>query len=266
MVSLETGHSEAISAEAIPRHLRATLSCLALLVALNPHQLKMGYESGRMREVKFSSEKTAFFAEPHATRSRIIFYDGIVSCPLYRFTYNSLSTHNSPLIESPLADVAPGSYTSFWLFTDIEHPTFPIEDSPLSLSHGISVVSANRLPLFVFLMSFCSSSSSFSSVCLFFSSLFIAFNLASLVLLMIKVSCEHLARVSPPLSRSFGPPAFYYQPYYPRDSPAAFTRFAMLPRFSFSFSLGRTIFYCVFTTKHNYYTNICLYYVALPRR
>lgn len=136
MVSLETGHSEAISAEAIPRHLRAILSCLALLVALNPHQLKMGYESGRMREVKFSSEKKASFAEPRApcdTQSyNILRRDRELS---FISVYLQLAI-NSPLIESPLADVAPDSYTSYiWLFTNIEHPAFPIGGlTPFSFS------------------------------------------------------------------------------------------------------------------------------------
>lgn len=46
---------------------------------------------------------------------------------------------------------------------------------------------------------------------------------------------ERLTLVSPPLPRSFDPSAFYYQPYYPRDNPAAFTRSAMFPQFSLFF-------------------------------
>lgn len=95
---------------------------------------------------------------PRATRSHIIFYDEIVSCPLYRFTYNSL---HSPLIESLLADIAPGSYISYISYVDIEHPARSwSEDSSLSLSHyqrrlgrSTSALRLLDLPLF-FLIKF----------------------------------------------------------------------------------------------------------------
>lgn len=125
MVSLETEHSESISAEAIPRHLRATLSCLALLVASNSHRMRMRSsirvkvdERGKVR-----SKKRLWLPAPapRPTRSYIIFYDGIVSCRLYRFTCNSLQ---SSLTESPLANFATPytSYSGPFYYRYIEYP------------------------------------------------------------------------------------------------------------------------------------------------
>lgn len=55
------------------------------------------------------------------------------------------------------------------------------------------------------------------------------------------------------LSRSLDPSAFYYQPHYLRGNPAPSTCSAMLPRLPQAGRSCYTIFYCVFTTEHNYY-------------
>lgn len=235
MMSLETEHSEAI-----PKHLQALVPFASCRVEL---AIGWGWDprckSERMREVKLSLEKTSSVCRnPRPARhvAGIIFYDGIVSCPLYRFTYNLLY---SPPIESPMLRPVLTLRILALRVTDIEHPPrlSQSEDfTPFSLPWhrhrlGRSTFSSSSLPRFPSV----SISSSFSSLCPFFSFLFIVFNPASLVLSVIKVACERFTLVSPPLPRFSDPSAFYYQPYYPRDNPAAFTRSATLPRVSPSF-------------------------------
>lgn len=55
------------------------------------------------------------------------------------------------------------------------------------------------------------------------------------------------------LPRSLDPSAFYYQPHYLQGNPAPATCSATLPRLPQAGRSCYTIFYCVFTTGHNYY-------------
>lgn len=141
---------------------------------------------------------------------------------------------------------------------DIEHSALPIEGfTPFSFpSAGISIVDRSIDLLLVFfwgfLFHFSSSSLSFITLSL---SLFPFHRFQS------RIPCpfgdQSRLRTAHSCISTFlrNPSAFYYQSYYPRDNFAAFTRSATFPQVSPLPSFpDRTIFYCVFTAKRNYYT------------
>ena len=173
------------------------------------------------------------------TRGRIIFYEGIVSV-----LYISSLTSRCCLAVAVCCRCTPLHFVlhlSLPLVLPMISPV-PPQAHLFFFSQRQRSLGQSELPFVLVIQDF-----SFVLVSLFLTPAHVSSFMPSLF----KQPEEHLTLTSPPFLRS--PSAFYYQPHYLRGNPSPAICSATLPWHLHTGRSCYTIFYCVFTTGHNYY-------------